>query len=276
MQARIALSLLAFALGLVPSAWAQLAGQTVPGTESVGLDDRIGDRIPTHLAFTDETGQTVQLADYYGQGRPVLIQLVYYNCPQLCNLLLDGWTRTAAEIAPTPGEEYTLLTISFDPTETPEQAARQKAKEIQNLGRPEAASGWHFLTGTDRNIKALADAVGFRYQWNEDAGQYAHPAAVTFTSPQGTITRYLVGVGFEPTDVRAAIAESSEGTVGTFVDQFIMFCFQYDPTTHTYTADVTNLMRAGAGLTVLLLIAAVLVLSRRHRSASPLSLPDPA
>jgi protein SCO1/2 len=276
MQARTVLLLSLLALGFAPASWAQLAGQTVPGTEDVGLDDRIGERIPTHLAFTDQNGQTVQLADFYEQGKPVLIQLVYFNCPMLCNLLLDGWTRAAAQVTPTPGEDYTMLTISFDPTETPDQALRQQAKEVQNLGRPEAAEGWHFLTGSEGNIKALADAVGFRYQWNEDAQQYAHPAAVAFTSPEGTITRYLVGVGFEPTDIRAALAESRLGTPGTFVEQFIMFCFQYDPSTHTYTADVQNLMKLAGGLTVLALILAVATLARRYRSAPPVSLPDPA
>ncbi len=258
-------------LGLAPNAWAQRAGQTVPGTEGVGLDDKIGDRVPMDLSFVDENGDTVRLGDYYAEGHPVLIQLVYYNCPMLCNLLLDGWTRTAAEIAPTPGSDYTLLTISFDPTETTEQAARQKAKELQALDKPGAEAGWHFLTGTDANVKALADAVGFRYQWNEDAEQYAHPAAVTFTSPDGLITRYLVGVGFEPTEVRAALAESADGTTASFVDTFIMFCFQYDPTTHSYSADVVNIMKAGALLTLLALGMGVTVLSRRHRSAPPLS-----
>ncbi len=272
MQARTAPLLLALlAVGLAPNAWAQRAGQTVPGTESVGLDDKIGDRIPMGLAFTDENGDAVRLGDYYASGHPVLIQLVYYNCPMLCNLLLDGWTRTASQIAPTPGDDYTLLTISFDPTETTEQAARQKDKELQNLDKPGAEAGWHFLTGTDENIKTLADAIGFRYQWNEDAEQYAHPAAVTFTSPDGLITRYLVGVGFDPTEVRAALAESSDGTTGTFVDTFIMFCFQYDPSTHSYSADVSNIMKAGALLTLLALGLGVSVLSRRHRSASPLS-----
>jgi protein SCO1/2 len=259
------------ALGLAPAAEAQLAGQTVPGTESVGLDDRIGDRIPQGLTFTDDQGQTVRLGDYYADGRPVLIQLVYYNCPMLCNLLLDGWTRAAAQIAPTPGEDYTLITVSFDPSETTEQATRQKAKSIQDLGRPEAADGWHFLTGSEANVKALADAVGFRYQWNEDAQQYAHPAAVIFTSPDAIITRYLVGVGFDGTEVRAAIAESRDGTAGSFVDSFIMFCFQYDPTTHSYSLAVTNIMKAGAALTLLLLGLTVWGLSRRHRSPSPLT-----
>ncbi len=265
------LLLAVFVTGALQNAQAQLAEQTVPGTEDVGLDDHIGQMLPLDLTFTDENGETVQLGDYFADGKPVVLSLVYYDCPMLCNLILDGFTRTMTEIPQTPGVDYTIVTVSFDPSETTEQARRQKARHMEMLGREGAEDGWHFLTGGDDNIFALADAVGFRYRWDEDSQQYAHPAALTFAQADGTISRYLTGVTFTPTDLRAALTEASEGKTGTFVDQFIMFCFQYNPDTHTYSLMASRLMMAGGALTVLLLGLTLSLLSRRHDTASPLA-----
>ena len=259
------------AVGFSRTAVAQRAGQPVPGTEGVGLESHIGEKLPLGLTFTDEKGQAVRLGDYFAEGRPVILNLVYYDCPMLCNLILDGFTRGLKEIPQTPGEDFTIVTVSFDPTETTEQAARQKARHIRALGRPEAAGGWHFLTGGDENALRLADAVGFNYRWDEASAQYAHPAALTFVQADGTISRYLTGVAFAPTDLRAALADASEGRTGTLLDQFIMMCFQYDAAEHRYTLMAARLMKLGGGLMIVVLGLFLTLLWRRHASVSPLT-----
>ncbi len=252
-------------------AHAQVAGQPVPGTEGVGLDNHIGQKIPLDLTFTDETGATVTLADYFAGGQPVVLNLLYYDCPMLCSLILDGFTRGIKEIPQTPGKDFTVVSVSFNPRETTEQAARQKARQLERLGRPDAAQGWHFLTGGEQNVFRLADAVGFRYKWNEAAQQYAHPAALTFVQADGTISRYLTGVAFEPTDLRAALSDASEGRTSTFLDQFIMMCFQYNAVEHRYTLVASRLMKIGGVLTLLVMGLVLTILWRRHATASPLS-----
>ncbi len=263
--------LLVLVAGVFQPTWAQRAGQITPGTEGVGLDDHIGQDIPLDLTFTDEKGTAVRLGDYFAQGKPVIISLVYFDCPMLCNLILDGFTRGLKAIPQVPGKDFTIVTVSFAPGETAEQAQRQKARHIQLLEKPEAASGWHFLTGSEENIFALADAIGFRYRWDEPSQQYAHPAALTFVQPDGTISRYLAGTSFEPTDLRAALSEASDGKTGTFVDQFIMFCFQYDAAQHTYAIMASRLMMIGGVLTLVLLGLMLTILARRHHTASPLA-----
>lgn len=255
----------------VHRAAAQVAGQTVPGTEGVGLDQRLGQKLPLDLAFADETGKAVRLGDYFKNGKPVLLTLVYYDCPMLCHVLLDGLTAAIKDVPATPGQDYTLVTVSFSAKETAAQALAQKTKNVADVGRPGVENGWHFLTGSQQNILALADAVGFRYRWDEASQQYAHPATLTFVAPDGTITRYLPGVRFAPTDVRLALREASEGKVGTLFDAFLMLCFQYSPHEATYTLSVMKTLRLAAGATVLLLGLVVAVLLRRHQSRSPLS-----
>jgi protein SCO1/2 len=171
----------------------------------------------------------------------------------LCNMLLEGLTRSLAEMRWTPGQQFTVLTVSFSGIETPDLAARQKDRFLGALGKPEAATGWHFLTGSDENIQALAASVGFQFKWVEEAGQYAHPATLIFLSGEGRISRYLYGMDFPPGDIRKALVEASEGTIGSPVDQLILYCFQYDPVTNTYVASAQNIMKLGGLLTVLFL-----------------------
>lgn len=263
------LVLLALSAFIPAQGMGQLAGQTLPGTEEVGLDDKRGDKIPLDLTFVTHEGETVQLSQFFESGKPVLLTMVYYDCPMLCHLLLDGVTAGLKGIPQTPGVDYTVLTVSFDATETPEQAAEQREKNLADLGRPAAATGWHFLTGTEASIKALADAIGFRYVWDERTEQYMHPAAVTFLGADGTINRYLAGLAFPPTDLRIALTETSDGTLGTLFDQFLMFCLMYDPLGHTYTLAVTRLMTAAALLTVFLVALMVFILSRRNPTRAP-------
>lgn len=265
--ARLA-ALLLIALGAsAPGARAQLAGQVTPGTEGVGLIEQLGEKAPLDLAFTDHAGRAVRIGDYVKEGKPVVLTLVYYDCPMLCNLLLDGFTRTLKNVPGTPGEDYTLLTVSFEPTETTAQAARQRTKHLGELD--EAGADWNFLTGTRANILALADGVGFKYRWDARSNQYAHPATLIFLSPDGTITRYLPGLTFNPLDVRLALREASEGKIGSVIDSFLMLCYQYDAATGGYALQAANLMKLGGALTVLVLVLFLRMLWGRDRTAPP-------
>lgn len=253
---------------------AQVPGTVTPGTEGVGLIERLGRKVPTDARFRDERGREVTLASYLNTGKPVVLMLVYYDCPMLCHLLLDGFTRAIADVPASPGADYTVVTVSFEPTETAAQAQQQKARQVQMLGRPAAADGWHFLTGEGASILGLADAIGFQYRWDERSKQYAHPATLVFLAPDGTITRYLPGLTFSPRDVRLALTEASEGKVGTPFDQFLMLCFQYDALAGSYVPAATALMKGAGAVTVALLGLFLFLLWRRDRTPSPLSPAD--
>lgn len=273
MRFRRLLPLVLLAAGaLAPRVGAQVPGQVTPGTEGVGLDQKLGAQLPLGLAFRDDAGRDVTLGQYFGKGKPVVLMLVYYNCPMLCNLLLDGVTQSFRGLPRTPGADFTVVTVSFEPTETTAQAARQKAKHVADLGRPAAAAGWHFLTGSRQNILRLADAVGFRYRWDAATAQYAHPATLVFVAPDGTITRYLPGLTFPPLDVRLALNEAAEGKVGSMVDAFLMFCYQYDPNKGGYGLVALRVMQLGGLVTLLVLGVFLTLLWRRHHTASPLPL----
>jgi protein SCO1/2 len=235
------------------SVWAQRTGELPAIYDGVGLDEHYGDLVPGDLTFFDEDGRAVPIGSYLDGETPVVLNFVYHNCPMLCNMLLEGLTRSLAEMRWTPGQQFTVLTVSFSGIETPDLAARQKDRFLGALGKPEAATGWHFLIGSDENIQALAASVGFQFKWVEEAGQYAHPATLIFLSGEGRISRYLYGMDFPPGDIRKALVEASEGTIGSPVDQLILYCFQYDPVTNTYVASAQNIMKLGGLLTVLFL-----------------------
>lgn len=268
-------ALAVLALSAAPlQAWAQVPGTVTPGTEGVGLIERLGRPLPPGFVFRDDRGRPVTIGSYLNTGKPVVLMLVYYDCPMLCNLLLDGFTRAISKVPASPGTDYTVVTVSFEPTETTAQAQRQKARHLAQLGRPGAEAGWHFLTGSREAILGLADAVGFQYRWDERSKQYAHPATLIFVAPDGRITRYLPGLEFSPRDVRLALAEASAGTVGTPFDQFLMLCFQYDALAGSYVPAATMLMKAAGALMVGLLALFLTLLWRRDRTPSPLTSAD--
>lgn len=250
---------------LTCSATAQPTGQTPAVFEGVGIEEHLGEAVPRDLVFRDAEGQAVTLGDYLDGERPVLLTLVYHNCPMLCNLVLDGLTETLSSMEWTPGQEFELLTVSFNAIETPELAKKQKGRYVAELDRPDAAAGWHFLTGDSTAIAALTQAVGFQYKWVEAQQEFAHATALIFLSPDGIVTRYLYGFQFPPRDVRTALVEASAGTIGTTLDRLILYCFQYDPHANSYVPYAANLMKLGGGLTVLALVVMLGIFWRRER-----------
>jgi len=260
-------TLLVLLLG-APRAGAQDASGLPSVFDEVGIDERLGQTLPLDTPFEDETGRTVVLGDYFDGDRPVILNLVYHECPMLCSLLLTEFTRTLTEMEWQPGAEYDVVTVSFSATEDPTIASRAKERYLSQLGNPEAGAGWHFLTGEQESITALASALGFRYRWVESSQEFAHPAAIIFASGEGVITRYIHGMGYPPADVRKALVEASEGKVGTTVDRILLYCYQYDAEANSYVLHARNLMKLG-GLGTLLLLGIGLAIFWRRERPSP-------
>jgi protein SCO1 len=231
--------------------------------EGVGVDEKLGSKIDLNLEFVNEYGRVVPLRNYFSAGRPVILNLIYYSCPMLCNLVLNGQTSSLREIAWTPGNEFEVVTISIDPTETPELAANKKQAYLAQYGKP--APGWHFMTDYASNVKKLADQVGFRYRRDGTKEQYAHSAAIMFLTPEGKVSRYLYGIKFPQRNVRLALTEASEGKMGNSIDKFLMFCYQYDAAANSYVPVAMNIMKIGGGLMAVILICLVGFIMRWER-----------
>jgi len=245
-----------------------------PGVlQEVGFDQHLGEAVPLDLAFTDETGRSVTLADYFGR-KPVVLSLVYYQCPMLCTISLNGLAGALEVLSFVPGQEFEVVTVSFDPTETPVLAAAKKKAYMARYKRPEAHAGWHFLTGPKQSVDALTRAVGFRYVWDEATKQFAHPAGILVLTPEGKISHYLFGVEYAPKDLRLALVAAAGGKIGNVADQLLLYCYQYDPQAGRYSASILNLVRVAGALTVLGLGAFILTASRKRR-AGPGTRPAP-
>ena len=221
--------------------------------------------MPLDLIFTDETGRQVAL-DRYFDGKPVLLALVYYECPQLCPLVLDGLSRGLRPLDLKPVADYRMIAVSIDPRETPELAGTKKRALMERLG-PEAAAGWHFLTGDQRSIESLAETAGFRYVENEKEKEdrYVHAIGAIALTPEGNISRYFYGFDYPPRDLRFALIEASGNRIGSAVDQLLLLCYKYDPAQGKYTLSILNLLRVSATATVLLLGGFLLLMLRRER-----------
>lgn len=241
------------------------AQSTQPVPDGVGVEERLGEPIASDATFFDETGAEVRISDLMDGETPVILNFVYHECPMLCSLLLEGFTGTLQEMAFTPGAEFDVITVSFSASETPDLAARQKQRYLASLDAPEAAEGWHFLTGSEEEIAGLAESAGFKFRWVESQDQFAHPAALIFLSPDGIITRYLHGMTFTASDVRRAVVEASNGTVGSAVDRVLLYCYQYDPDANSYVLHATNLMKLGGLMTLLVLGTGLFLFWRRER-----------
>jgi protein SCO1/2 len=247
-----------------------LHAQTPPETRpqilrNVAIEQRLDRPLPLELPFRDETGRTVRLRDYFGK-RPVVLVLAYYNCPMLCTEVLNGLTAAMRVLTFDAGREFEVVTVSFDPRDTPADARAKKEPYVARYGRPTGAAGWHFLTGAPASIAGLTEAVGFRYAWDERIGQFAHASAIYVATPDGRLSRYFYGIEYAPRDVRLALVEASRGKIGTPIDQLLLYCYHYDPAAGRYGAVVMNMVRvAGVGAVVLLTTFLTLMWRRDRR-----------
>ncbi len=239
-----------------------------PYLQNVGIEQKLDAQVPADLTFLDDTGRTVKLGDYFGK-KPLILNLVYYNCTMLCGEALAGLTGAMKMVKFDVGNEFEVVTVSFNPQETPAIAAAKKKDYLERYGRPGAAAGWHFLTGPPESIDALTKAVGFQYQYDPRINQYAHATAIMVLTPQGRISRYFYGVDFPPKDLRMGLVEASQGKIGNLTDQILLYCYHYDPQTGKYGAVVNNILRLGAGLTIVLLGGFLLILFRLEKAAPP-------
>jgi len=219
-----------------------------PALEGVGIDQRLDQQVPLDLVFQDESGRDVRLGDFFQSRKPVLLALVYYRCPMLCTQILGGLASTLKAVSFDPGRDFVVVSISFDPKDTPETASQKREMYFKRYNRPNTANGWHFLTGDESNIKALSRAVGFRYRYDPATDQFAHASGIMILTPEGRVSRYLYGVEYAPRDVRLGLVEASQSKIGNPVDQILLFCFHYDPATGKYGAFAFGLLRvAGMG-----------------------------
>ncbi len=234
--------------------------------QKVGINQKMGAQIPLDLPFVDEQGRDVNLRQYF--GKPVILAMVYYQCPSLCNMVLNGVSRSIKQLDLKPGADYEVVAVSFDPRETPEMAAAKKQNYIRDFKQPGAEQGWHFLTGQETSSKALADAIGFRYVYDALTNQYAHSSAIMILTQAGRVDRYFYGIEYPPRDVRLGLVEASNERIGTATDQVLLYCFHYDPATGKYALVVMNVLRLAGVLTVGLLASFMFVMFRRDfRSA---------
>ena len=245
-----------------------LPASSVPAmVQGVGIDQNLNAQIPLELKFKDETGQTVRLGQYFRQ-KPVVMALVYYECPGLCDLILNGLSHTMQQISLNVGSDYEVVTVSFDPKDTWQLATAKKANYIEKYNRPGAKEGWHFLTGDQASIKSLTETVGFHYNYDPISKQFAHASAIYVLTPEGKIARYFYGIEYKPRDFRLGLVEASANKIGTPADQVLLFCYHYDPTTGKYGMAVTQVTRVLGTATVLLLGGFVFIMLRRERHAS--------
>jgi protein SCO1/2 len=243
----------------------------------IGFDQKLGAALPLDAPFRDEAGRAVRLGDYFGR-RPVVLTLVYFDCPMLCTVSLNGLTSALDVLPFEPGRDFEILSISFEPKEQPAQAAARKKALLARYRRPGAERGWHLLTGERESIDRVTRAVGFRYAWDEETRQYAHPAGTVVATADGRVSRYLFGIEYAPKDLRLALVDSGQGKLGGLVDQALLFCYQYNPHSGRYSAAILNVLKAAAALTVLALGGFILTLRRRERAeqrrrAAPLPTP---
>ena len=243
-----------------------VASNVPPEFKSVTFAQRLNEQMPLDTVLKDESGRSVTFGDYFGK-KPVLLSFVYYQCPMLCPQTLNGISSALKVLPFTPGKDFEVVLVSFDPKDTPEAANAKKRAHLLHWNRPDTAEGWHFLTGDEAAIRRLTSAAGFSYQWDEKTGQFAHVSGVLTLTPEGRLSRYFYGVEYSPKELRLALVESGKGRIGSAVEELLLYCFQYDPTTGRYGWVVMNLVRLGGVLTVAFLLGFVLVMRRREGRA---------
>ncbi|MBS1852118.1 MAG: SCO family protein [Acidobacteria bacterium] len=257
--------------GFTASGWGQAMSKGIlsppanvrpPGLLNVGIEQRLNQQVPLQLEFRDETGKAVRLSDYFGK-KPVVLNLVYYQCPMLCGEVLSGLTSALRVMKIDVGKDFEVLTVSFNPRETPEMAAAKKAEYLQRYNRAGADAGWHFLTGPQASIEGLTQAVGFQYQYDEKSNQFAHVAAIVVLTPEGKVAQYYYGVEYSPKDLRLGLVQASSGKIGNVVDAVLLYCYHYDPATGKYGAIVSRVLKLAASVTILILGVFMVVMFRR-------------
>ncbi|MCU1383088.1 MAG: hypothetical protein JWL71_1785 [Acidobacteria bacterium] len=280
MKMFLSVSLVSFVLGAAQAVSAQMAGgpstagyKREPGMVSsampavlrgIGFDQNIDQRVPLDTTFRDEAGRTVRLGDYFGK-RPVVMVFAYYDCPMLCTQVINGLSSALGTMSLKPGVDFEIVTVSFNPKDTPATATAKKAVYLERYRRPGAAESWHFLSGDEPSIERLTKAAGFRYAWDADTKQYAHPSGVIVLTPDGRLSKYLFGIEYGPRDLRLGIVEASEGKAGTPVDSLLLYCYHYDPMTGRYGLAIMRAMRLAGVATVVLLGTFIVVMVRRER-----------
>jgi len=236
--------------------------------KNIEIEQKLNTNVPLDLPFKDESGRSVKLGDYFGK-RPVILALVYYDCPMLCTEVLNGMVSAFSILKFDIGKEYDVVTVSFDPREKPDLASAKKTTYLRRYGRPGSEQGWHFLTGEQASITALTQAVGFHFQWDERTQQFAHATALMLLTPQGKIAQYYYGVEYSPKDLRLGLVEASAGHIGTKVDQLLLYCYHYDPRTGHYGAIVSRVLQIAGGFTLVILGGFLVMMFKLEPKNSP-------
>src|SRR5579862_7939938 len=265
------------ALAMAFAGGARVSAQTVPdnvGTpasglpvalRNVGFEPLLNGQIPMALHFKDEAGRDVAFGDYF-HGKPVLLALVYYGCPMLCNQVEQGVVGSLKMLSFNPGSDYEVVFVSFDPRESADMAAQKKTSALSHFGRPQTTAGWHFLTGTKDSIDAITQAANFRYSFDPRTNIFAHASGIMLLTPEGRISRYFYGVEYPSRDVRLGLIDASAGKIGTPIDHLLLYCFQYDPSTARYSATILRIIRIGGLLTIFTIVAGILIFRRRDHA----------
>ncbi len=233
--------------------------------DNVGIDQKLNEQLPLDVIFRDETGREVRLGEYFNHGKPVILSFVYYECPMLCNQVLNGLAGSLKTLSFNVGTEFEVVTVSFDPRETPQLAAAKKDSYMARYNRAGAEKGWHFLTGDQKSISALTQAAGFRYAYDEKNQQFAHASAVMLTTPEGRMARYFYGIEYAPKELRLGIVEASANKVGSPVDQLLLYCYHYDPASGKYGLAIMNIVKLAGAITVIGIVLLIFLLSRQRR-----------
>jgi protein SCO1/2 len=263
--AMLALAMPATAAPIAPAPLGSLDQQAnvTPGQlVGVGIEQHLGQSLPLDATFVDDEGKQVRIGDYFGPGKkPAVLAMAYFECPMLCTLVLNGMIKALRPLSFSAGKEFDVIVVSIDPKETPELARQKKASYVANYGREGTAAGFHFLTGEEKQIRAVADAVGFHYKYQPESGQFAHAASIYVLTDLGQLSRYFFGVEFSSRDLNLAFVEAADNKIGGLAEQLMLYCYRYDPSTGKYSASVLALVRLG-GIATLLSLAGFIGLSR--------------
>ncbi len=261
----VLLAVSAFGQGMTSGILSPSPSVRPPGLKNVGIQQNLNQEIPANLAFTDDLGRSVHLGDYFGK-RPLILNLVYYNCPMLCGEVLSGLEHSLSMMQFDVGKEFDVITVSFDPSETPEMAAKKKSEFLRRYKRAGAEQGWHFLVGKPDAIDALTKAAGFQYQYDAKTKQFAHATAILVLTPEGRIAQYYYGVEYPPKDLRLGLVEAGKGKIGNIVDQLLLYCYHYDPEQGKYSATILRVLRLAGVATMLCIGTLIFVMIRRGPS----------